>query len=584
MWPVGSSSSVSPAGAGTVSQPGLYTAPAAIPTAQTVLVTATDLANSLITESATITLIPPVVSVTPTNATLYAGQTEQFFAPITNSTNTQVTWSIAPAGAGSVSPSGLYSAPIGITSQQSVTITATSQAVPTLSASAVITLSPTQCVSNAYGFVRSITIDHTKVPNTDQTNFPFLFSATDPALASVSNGGHVTSAAGNDILFSSDPAGVNRLDYEIQEYNPATGHILAWIRVPTLTHASDTVIYMFYGNAGATASQQNPGGVWDNGYQSVYHLANAGSGTASDSTGLENNIPATGLTSAPGAFDAAASFNGTANYFELPSVDFASYPTGGQYSSAFAASFGVWFKTSSQGVILGQAGGNVTPDSYPNGWIPALYVDSSGNLRGSFFNVDDPYETYSWFSGGGVGYSGAPQLVSQSTYNDNQWHFAALTYNNAGAETLFVDGETIGSNQNTVQAGYNSTYSYSVGTGFDQGWPNLSSNSDWGYFNGSLEEVEVSNVARSADWLHTEYLNQSSPATFSALSPEVSGGASLNPMAASLYATQSQQFTILQQGLCGPGGAAWSMPAGSPGILSSSGLTQRLQASTRNKR
>ena len=563
--------SISPAGTGTIASSGLYTAPAAIATAETVDITATDLANPLVTTSATVTLIPPVVSVTQSVATLYGGQTEQFFAKIANSSNTAAIWTITPVGAGSISTSGLYSAPIGITSQQTVTITATSQAVPTVSASAVVTLSPTQCAAKAYSYVRSIAIDHTQVPNTDQANFPFLFSATDPTFASVANGGHVTSSNANDILFSSDSAGVNRLDFEIEEYNSVTGQILAWVRIPTLTHASDAVIYMFYGNPSVTASQQNSGGVWDNNYQSVYHLANAGSRSAVDSTGYGNNVPTNGLTSTPGDFDAAAAFNGTSSYIELPSADFSSYPTSGQYSSTFAASFGVWFKTSSEGVILGQVGGPVTPNGSPGGWIPALYVDNTGSLRGSFFDVDDSEETFG-FAGNGVSYTGVPQLATSRIYNDNQWHFAALTYSNDGVETLYVDGQTIGSNQNTVQAGYNSPYGYTVGTGYDSGWTNVSASSGWDYFHGALEEVEVSNVARSSDWLQTEFLNQSSPSTFFALSPEVSGRASLNPLATSLYATQNQQFTVLEQALCGPGGAAWSMPAGSPGILSSAGL------------
>jgi Concanavalin A-like lectin/glucanases superfamily/IPT/TIG domain len=34
------------------------------------------------------------------------------------------------------------------------------------------------------------------------------------------------------------------------------------------------------------------------------------------------------------------------------------------------------------------------------------------------------------------------------------------------------------------------------------------------YFNGTLDEVRVSNAVRSADWISTEYHNQNSPSTF----------------------------------------------------------------------
>ena len=42
---------------------------------------------------------------------------------------------------------------------------------------------------NGYSYARTITIAHAEVPNTDQTNFPVLFSGTYSYLATTSNGG-----------------------------------------------------------------------------------------------------------------------------------------------------------------------------------------------------------------------------------------------------------------------------------------------------------------------------------------------------------------------------------------------------------
>ena len=42
---------------------------------------------------------------------------------------------------------------------------------------------------NGYTYSRSIAIDHTKVPNTDQSSFPVLISGTYSYLATVANGG-----------------------------------------------------------------------------------------------------------------------------------------------------------------------------------------------------------------------------------------------------------------------------------------------------------------------------------------------------------------------------------------------------------
>ena len=127
-------------------------------------------------------------------------------------------------------------------------------------------------------------------PNTDQINFPFLFNSTDPDLATVDNGGHVANPNGYDIIFSTDPNGQTKLDFEIEQYNPVTGQLVAWIRIPSLSHSSDTVIYVFYGNPAITISQANPAGVWDSNYQAVYHLGNLPSTEiAADSTSYANN-------------------------------------------------------------------------------------------------------------------------------------------------------------------------------------------------------------------------------------------------------------------------------------------------------
>ena len=74
-----------------------------------------DFSNSavyLYKHSASETPLPQAfsVSVTPTSATVQTGGTRQFTASVTGSTNTAVGWKVS-AGAGSVSTSGLFTAP-----------------------------------------------------------------------------------------------------------------------------------------------------------------------------------------------------------------------------------------------------------------------------------------------------------------------------------------------------------------------------------------------------------------------------------------------------------------------------------------
>ena len=142
---------------------------------------------------------------------------------------------------------------------------------------------------SGYNYTRAVTISHTKVPNTDQVSFPVLFNSTDPLLETTSNGGHVTNANGYDIIFTSDAAGTEKLNHEIESYNGSTGQFIAWVQVPTVSHTSDTVIYLFYGNSAVTISQENKTGVWDSNFHGVWHLPNGTTLSANDSTSNGNN-------------------------------------------------------------------------------------------------------------------------------------------------------------------------------------------------------------------------------------------------------------------------------------------------------
>src|ERR1700694_1228636 len=121
--------------------------------------------------------------------------------------------------------------------------------------------------SNGYGYRRAITIDHTKVPNTDQANFPVLISGTYSYLATTANGGNVTNANGYDILFTSDANGANKLPFEQESYSAATGAVVYWVQIPAGSHTAETTFYLFYGNSSVSTDQSNKTAVWDHNYK-----------------------------------------------------------------------------------------------------------------------------------------------------------------------------------------------------------------------------------------------------------------------------------------------------------------------------
>jgi hypothetical protein len=84
---------------------------------------------------------PVSVTVSPTSANLGTGGTQQFAATVTGSANTAVTWAVAGgASNGTISLTGLYTAPATVPNPAQVTVTATSSADPTKSASATVTI------------------------------------------------------------------------------------------------------------------------------------------------------------------------------------------------------------------------------------------------------------------------------------------------------------------------------------------------------------------------------------------------------------------------------------------------------------
>ena len=87
---------------------------------------------------------------------------------------------------------------------------------------------------------------------------------------------------------------------------------------------------------------------------------------------------------------------------------------------------------------------------------------------------------------------------------------------------IYVDGKQ---NSSTSVGGYQSYTGYwRMGSYAQYSWPAAN---NYGYFTGTIDEVRVSSTIRNADWILTEYNNQSSPSTFYTLGPLVTGPVTL---------------------------------------------------------
>jgi hypothetical protein len=127
---------------GTISNTGLYTAPGSLPNPPFVTVTATSVADPTKSASASLTIAQQIgITISPTTAQVVEGQTKQFSATVTGTTNTAVTWSVSGTGCsgsacGTISPSGLYTAPD--TALAAVVVTATAASDNAVSAHAQV--------------------------------------------------------------------------------------------------------------------------------------------------------------------------------------------------------------------------------------------------------------------------------------------------------------------------------------------------------------------------------------------------------------------------------------------------------------
>jgi hypothetical protein len=155
---------------GTIASSGLsavYSAPPVAPTPASVNVIAISVADPTKSASASVTVVPVVVvAVSPTNASVFTGMTQQFNASVTGTSNTAVVWSIAGAGCsgsacGTVNTGGLYTAPAVVPSPADVTVTATSVADPTKSGAVSLTIVASAKNSPALPTLPQATVDTT---------------------------------------------------------------------------------------------------------------------------------------------------------------------------------------------------------------------------------------------------------------------------------------------------------------------------------------------------------------------------------------------------------------------------------------
>ena len=338
---------------------------------------------------------------------------------------------------------------------------------------------------------RPLTIDHTKVPHT-QSNFTVLVSVTDPALKTVANGGHVVNANGYDIGFYADSGGTIKLKWEVEKYDGTTGNLIAWVKIPSVSSSTDTVFYLMYGDSSINTDQSDPPNTWDSNFNAVWHLGNDTTLSLIDSIS-GNSLTNTGTVGATtGIIDGAAgTFNGTSQSLNSPPIDLTSTGhvmlTAWVNTAAFANDDGLFFEFSNN-FNLNPGGFLVDPNDRPTSAFVVGLLNNGGHNEGYF------------------------------TRPSTGWHYYAFTFDfttqaGALATGAYVDAIAqvlIQNKFDTGSPGHAGNYPFYI---MSRGATTL-------FHQGVVDEVRLSSIFRSPEWITTEFNNQSSPGTFITMGSE----------------------------------------------------------------
>jgi hypothetical protein len=295
----------------------------------------------------------------------------------------------------------------------------------------------------------------------------------------------VMQSGGEDIRFLDSDR--SPLSHELEMWNES-GESVLWVKVPRIDAASTSDhIWMYYGNDTASDVQDTQA-VWDNNFMVVWHMHDQPLGGADDIGESSQNLvlPDTGV----GTTQGMVSGNRTIS----------------------SVGYGIRFNGSNQSII-------------PLSPTPGFFHNTiSSKMVTLWLKPDDTSATQTLFEEGGstngfylgIDPDGAnPDKVRVVSQNSNSivevnsdavdtvsHHYVVGAFDN-GNLSLYVD-DVFG---NTVSTGYASIGSHSGEPGVGFSPDSDAAETSGGYFEGVIDELRISNVVRSADWIAAQYLS-----------------------------------------------------------------------------
>ncbi len=265
-------------------------------------------------------------------------------------------------------------------------------------------------------------------------------------------------ADGSDIVITSAD-GTTKLSRDMVSFDNVGESIEMHIKVPLVSSTVDTDIYLYFGNA--AGAETNDTAAWSD-FSGVWHLDEL-AGNAIDSTVNANNGTINGGLNqgVTGQLGRAADFDDSNDFISVT------------MTKGATSTFSFW-------ATWDGAGNDMAILAGPNGAGPDLFLAGG---------------TVSWntWNGGANGFGATPAAA-----NDGAFHHYTLVVD-PGNTRLYFDNTLVGT---ATYVDPSATTIFQIGGVVPYTW------------GGIIDEMRVSNVARSADWVAAEYNNQSDPSSF----------------------------------------------------------------------
>ena len=341
---------------------------------------------------------------------------------------------------------------------------------------------PSDWFDEDWGHRIELTIQSSQVDAT-LTDFPVYvnLSDLDPAFFD-----EVRTDGGDMRVTTSD--GETEVPREVVFINTGSSTGELHFRAPSLSPSSDTTFYLYYGNPSGTepaaTAANGRNAVWDDNFVAVHHLEGTTSSVDSSGTGndgvYENGLPQT----VAGQLGDAQDFGTPSQQRRVrvphdSSLDISSQITVEAWANLNALSSG----TGNIRTITNKQSASHTDRNW---WL--VHWDERWRFRAS---------------------PGTPTIFSDALSATGQWVHLAVT-GDGSTWRMYVDGEVQGTTQ---------SYS-SIDTQPFPMWIGVEAGSDRP-FDGLIDEVRISNTARSGAWIAATHRNQATTTDFyTASSPE----------------------------------------------------------------